>query len=102
MSLHLHFSIISLNQNSKKVMAKLSDIEQKVDELQTTLDAEQLQIKATIDDLNRIVEDLRTQQADGGTPEDRQRVLDKLSASITDLASTIPDTPPVATTPPTT
>jgi len=99
MSVHLHFSLITINTSNKKVMAKISDIEAKVDQLQQTLDNEQEQIKKAIDDLNRVVEDLRQQLADGGTEEDRQRILDKLSSTIADLESTIPDAPPSTVVP---
>lgn len=75
-------------------MATLKQLEEKVDQLQQSLDNEQEQIKKAIDDLNRIAEDLRQQLTDGGTAEDRERVLAKLNSAIVDLEATIPDAPP--------
>lgn len=82
-------------------MATLKQLEEKVDQLQQSIDKEQEQIKETIENLNRVAEDLRQQLTDGGTAEDRQRVLEKLQASIVDLESTIPDTPPSTVVAPT-
>lgn len=71
-------------------MPTLEEISQKCDELQASLDAEQEQIQNAINGLNATIADLQQQVADGGTPEQRQAVLDKLNAIKTDLESTIP------------
>lgn len=72
-------------------MATLKELNEKVDQLQTALDAEQQQIADALAKLQATVDDLTTQLADGGTAEERQAVLDKLNAVITDLQATIPD-----------
>jgi hypothetical protein len=74
-------------------MATLKEISEKADQLQTALDAEQVQILAAIDGLKQTIADLTAQVGGGGTTEERQAVLDKLAAIQTDLESTIPDTP---------
>lgn len=70
-------------------MPTLEEISAKVDELQTALDTEQEQIAAAIEGLNATIADLTSQLADGGTPEARQAVLDKLNAIKTDLEGTV-------------
>jgi len=77
-------------------MATNKEIDAKVDELQTALDAEQQQVKdllaekeTTITTLNETITTLQAQVADGGTPEERQATLDKLTALKTDLESTV-------------
>jgi uncharacterized coiled-coil protein SlyX len=77
-------------------MPTLEEISAKVDELQTALDAEQQQVadllaskEATITGLNDTIASLQVLVADGGTPEARQAVLDKLSALKSDLEGTV-------------
>lgn len=70
-------------------MPTLQELNAKVDELQTSLDAEQVQIQAAIDGLNSVIADLQGQVAAGGTDADRQAVLDKLNAIKSDLEATI-------------
>lgn len=74
-------------------MATIKELSAKVDELQSVLDIEQQQIADALAKLQATVDDLTTQLADGGTAEERQAVLDKLNAVITDLQATIPDQP---------
>jgi len=69
----------------------IKEISAKADELQDTLDKEQLQIASAITNLQEINANLQAQLADGGTAEERQAVLDKLNVVIGDLKSTIPD-----------
>lgn len=69
-------------------MASIQELSAKVDELQVDLDAKQEQIASALASLQQTVTDLQAQLADGGTPEDRQAVLDKLNAVIADLQST--------------
>jgi uncharacterized protein (DUF3084 family) len=52
-------------------------------------DAVIAQRDATIVSLNEIIATLQGQVADGGTPEERQAVLDQLNAVKADLESTI-------------
>ena len=75
----------------------VAELSAKVDELQTALDAEQQQVadlldekNTTIDTLNQTIVDLTAQLADGGTPEERQAVLDKLNSLKSDLEATVP------------
>lgn len=78
-------------QNSK-IMATLAEIKAQVDTLQTRLDEEQAQIQQAIEGLNTTIQQLQQNLQDGGTVEERQEVLNKLTAITSDLQSTIPDT----------
>lgn len=82
---------------------KLSDIQALADSLQVKLDAEQQQVadlfaakdadnaakQVIIDGLNTTIETLTEQVADGGTTEERQAVVDKLTALSADLEATV-------------
>lgn len=74
-------------------MPTLQELNAKVDELQGSLDAEQVAIQAAIDGLTAVAADLQTQLdaaiAAGGTDADRQALLDKITAIKTDLEATI-------------
>lgn len=70
-------------------MPTLQELSAKVDELQVSLDAEQVAIQAAIDGLNETITTLQGQVAEGGTSEERQAVLDKLESIKTDLEATI-------------
>lgn len=70
-------------------MPTLQELSDKVDELQVALDQEQEQIAAAITSLNETIATLTAQLAEGGTPEERQLVIDKLNATITDLQGTV-------------
>lgn len=74
-------------------MANIQELAQKVDALQVALDVEQEQIAAAIEALNQAIADLQAMVAEGGTPEERQALADKLDAIKADLESTIPDEP---------
>ena len=74
-----------------------AELSAKVDELQSALDAEQQQVadllaekNSTIETLNATITDLQAQVADGGTPEERQAILDKLTTLKSDLEATVP------------
>jgi len=77
------------NLKLKKIMATIDEINAKVDELQSALDAEQVEIKEAIDALAATVADLTAQLGDGGTTEQRQAVIDKLNATLVDLQGTV-------------
>lgn len=77
-------------------MPTIEELSAKVDEVQTSLDAEQQQVadllaekNSTIETLNGVVADLQQQLTDGGTTEQRQAVLDKLNALKADLEATV-------------
>ena len=77
-------------------MATLAEIQALLTETQTSLDAEQqavadlnAQKDATIATLNQTIADLIAAQADGGTPEERQAVIDSLTALKADLEATV-------------
>lgn len=84
-------------------MPTLKEIQDVADSLQTSLDEEQQQVadllaekdatnaalQANIVTLNETITTLQGQLADGGTTEDRQAVLDKLTALKADLESTV-------------
>lgn len=75
-------------------MATLAELNAKVDELQTALDAEQEEIKTAIGTLEATNAELRTQIVDGGTAEERKALSDKIDTVITDLKATVGDTTP--------
>ncbi len=70
-------------------MPTLAELNTKVDELQTSLDAEQEQIAAAIEALNTTITDLEALVAAGGTEAERQAILEKVVAVKTDLEATI-------------
>lgn len=77
-------------------MATLAQIKEKLEETQVSLDAEQARVAellaqrdATIATLNQTIADLTAAQGDGGTPEERQAVIDALTALKTDLEGTV-------------
>lgn len=80
--------ILNINQNT---MASIAQLTEKVDALQTALDAEQQEIQDAIAALNTTVQELRDQIAnnEGGTVEERQALADKLDAIKSDLEGTI-------------
>lgn len=74
----------------------LEQLQQKAQELQEALDAEQQQVKdlleqknSTIESLNTTITSLEALVAEGGTAEQRQALLDQLTAIKTDLQGTV-------------
>lgn len=84
---------IIIIKQQRNIMATIQELSAKVDELQTKLDAEQQQVQDAINNLNSVVAQLQQQLTDGGTAEERQAVLDKLNATISDLEGTVADAP---------
>lgn len=72
-------------------MASIQQLNDKLDELQVSLDNEQAQILDAIAALEQTILDLQAIVADGGTEAERQALLDKMDAIKADLESTIPD-----------
>ena len=77
-------------------MPTAAEIKALLDATQVSLDAEQARVAellaekdATIATLNQTIADLITQQADGGTPEERQAIIDGLTALKADLEGTV-------------
>ena len=84
-------------------MPSNAEIKALADSLQVSLDAGQQQVKdllaekdatnealqANIVTLNETITTLQAQVADGGTPEERQEIIDTLTALKTDLESTV-------------
>lgn len=70
-------------------MPTLQELSDKVDELQTALDAEQQQVADAIAALNTTISDLQALVSAGGTEADRQAILDKLNTIKTDLEGTV-------------
>lgn len=70
-------------------MPTIQELSTKVDELQSALDTEQQEVADAIAALQAVATDLQGQLAAAGTEADRQAILDKLNAAITDLQSTI-------------
>jgi len=108
-----------LKQN-KKIMAtvqelkdQVADLNSKVDDLQTSLDAEQAQIQGLLDTNAQVVTDLNAKIVElqaiidaGGsaTPADLQAIsdgiktaTDKIATEKADLEGTVPDAPPPTT-----
>jgi len=77
-------------------MPTLAELSAKVDELQTSLDNEQSRIQelltekdTTITTLNETITTLQASVQEGGSVEERQAVLDKLTTLKTDLEETV-------------
>lgn len=82
--------VISIVNNFKldEIMANVQDLQQKVADLQTDLDAKQQAIADAIAALEKTIADLQAQLANGATPEQMQTLSDQLDAIKTDLDST--------------
>ncbi len=85
-----------LNLKTDNIMATIAQLTEKVDNLQVALDAEQEQIREAIENLNAAIASLEAMLADGGTPEQRQELADKLDTIKSDLESTVSDEEPEA------
>lgn len=93
-NINLNADLSSVNQKLDTIMSKATDIEAKVDALQSALDNEQAQIQAAIDALNVTIQELRDQIAGGAADSEAlDRVAAKLDAIKTDLEGTIADAP---------
>jgi peptidoglycan hydrolase CwlO-like protein len=87
------FQNLILNSKINTIMPTIKELSEKVDELQTSLNDEQEQIRNAIETLQQTVVELQGQLVGGGTDEERQAVLDKINGVITDLKGTIPEEP---------
>lgn len=97
--------LILNNKKLDKIMANLTDLSQKVDELQASVDAEQVKIqtlldgqKSTIASLESHIAELQALVNAAPTPEQLQIVVDKLQVTKEDIESTIVDTTTTTTT----
>jgi septal ring factor EnvC (AmiA/AmiB activator) len=72
----------------RQIMSAISDLNDKVDALQVSLDAKQAQIAAAIAAFEQTIADLTAQLSTGATAEQIQDVITKLDAAKTDLEST--------------
>lgn len=93
---HSYYEKLTLKTH--KIMASIKDLNAKVDQLQAVLDAEQEQVAAALAKLEQAIANLEAIIEDGGTPEERQALSDKLDAVMVDLQSTIPDDASTTTT----
>lgn len=84
-----------LHRQLGHVMATIQELNDKLDSLQSDLDAEQAQIQAALDAQAALIAELQAQVAAGSaaTPEQLQSVIDRITAISSDLKSTIPDAP---------
>lgn len=78
-----------INQKLDQIMANIQQLNAKVDELQTALDAEQEEVRLAIEALNQSIADLQAMVTEGGTAEERQALADKLESIKSDLEGTI-------------
>jgi peptidoglycan hydrolase CwlO-like protein len=92
------FSIINYKK-IKNMAQTLAELSAQVDDLQTSLDAEQDKVTAAVDALNATIKDLQDQIANGNTA-DIQAISDKLTAIKTDLESSDLDGSEEPTEPP--
>lgn len=69
-------------------MATIAELNAKLDQLQSDLDAEQQAVANKIAELEAVAEALRVS---GGSDADRQAAADKIDAIAADLKATIPD-----------
>jgi uncharacterized protein (DUF3084 family) len=78
------------NQKLKSIMATIAELNEKVTDLQTSIDAKQQQISDAIAVFNKTIADLKAQIEAGGaaTPEQLQTVVDSLESAKADLEST--------------
>lgn len=83
-------TLVKILKNQKKIMASLDEIQAEALKVQETLDNVQATVASSFEALNATIADLQAQLADGGTPEQRQAVLDSLVAITADLGTTIP------------
>jgi predicted nucleic acid-binding Zn-ribbon protein len=90
---HHHHDTHRILTRLEDIMASITDLSAKVEELQTALDTEQTQIADAFAAFLAEVADLKAQLLAGGTEAERQAVSDKLDAAIADLQATIPDAP---------
>lgn len=112
---HFTFNIhnhVDLEKLKKEIMQELDQLKEQVgilntkaDQLQTSLDAEQAQVKALLDnnasvqqELNNKINDLTTQLNNAAKPEDILAVVndvkaisDKIDTTRVDLEGTIPE-----------
>lgn len=78
-------------------MPTLEELSAQVDQVQAALDAEQQQVADLLAQKDATIAALQTTvaqlEAEGGTPEGRQAVADKLNTLLSDLTATV-TTPP--------
>ncbi len=102
MNIHIYHHDHNSDQINHKLdilMSKITDLQAEVESLQVSVDAEQAQIAillegqtATITALNAVIDDLKAQLAEVGSPTDIQAVIDRLEAIKADVESTVVET----------
>lgn len=105
LDLHIHVHKLDdkilkeiINQNQITIIANLQELQDKVAELQASVDAEQAQIEQLVNGQTQTIAALEAQIAElqalvdaAPTPEQLQAVVDNLQSIKSDVESTVPD-----------
>lgn len=84
-------TLIFLNLKLYNIMAKIQELEAKVDELTQAIADEHAQVTEALANLQTTVDELTAALAEAGTPEDVQRLIDKVNADLAAVKQIIPD-----------
>lgn len=74
--------------NTECIMADIQSLQNKVDELQAAVDADQAADAQVVADLQAEVDRLKGELANGATPEQIQAIVDRLETIKNDVAGT--------------
>lgn len=80
--------LVEIHKNTKKIMALVEQLEEKIGALQTSVDTFQEVAISKVAELNAVITDLQGQIANGATPEQLQTLLDKITVVKDDLEAT--------------
>jgi len=86
----VHAKLNHLTHLTNKIMATVTELNEKVDLLQATIDETQAAALGKITSLETTIQELRDEIAAGGNATALQAIADKLDAATADLKSTFP------------